>query len=91
MKFINVGFNNMLNSSRVVAVVSSDSAPSKRLVQDARDGGRAVDCTCGRKTKCVIITDSDHVVLSALPAETVAARLNGSEEEEAAHPGRDEQ
>ena len=91
MKFINVGFNNMLNASRVVAVVSSDSAPSKRLIQDARDGGRAVDCTCGRKTRCVIITDSDHVVLSALLAETVAARLNGSEEDEAAHPVKDEQ
>lgn len=74
----------MLNSARVVAVVSSDSAPSKRLVQDARDEGRAIDCTCGRKTKCVILTDSDHVVLSALHAETVAARLNGSEEEEPA-------
>ena len=78
MKFINVGFNNMLNSSRVVAVVSYDSAPSKRLVQDAKDGGRAIDCTCGRKTRCVVITDSDHVVLSALQAETVASRLNGS-------------
>lgn len=82
MKFINIGFNNMLNSSRVVAVASYDSAPSKRLVQDARDGGRVIDCTCGRKTRCVIITDSDHVALSALLAETVAARLNGSEEED---------
>ncbi len=77
MKFINVGFNNMLNAGRVIALVSSDSAPSKRLIQDAKDSGRAVDCTCGRKTRCVIITDSDHVILSALQAETVAARLNG--------------
>lgn len=82
MKFINVGFNNMLNASRVIALVSSDSAPSKRLIQDARDSGRAVDCTCGRKTRCVIITDSDHVILSALQAETVASRLNGSDEED---------
>ena len=79
MKFINVGFNNMLNASRVVALVSSDAAPSKRLIQDARDAGRAVDCTCGRKTRCVVITDSDHVILSALQAETLAGRLNGSD------------
>ena len=77
MRFVNVGFNNMLNVDRVVALVSSDAAPSKRLVQDAKDSGRAVDCTCGRKTRCVIITDSDHVILSALQAETVAGRLNG--------------
>lgn len=79
MKFINVGFNNMLNAGRVIALVSSDSAPSKRLIQDAKDSGRAVDCTCGRKTRCVIITDSDHVILSALQAETVAGRLNGGD------------
>lgn len=82
MKFINVGFNNMLNAGRVIALVSSDSAPSKRLIQDAKDSGRAVDCTCGRKTRCVIITDSDHVILSALQAETVAGRLNGSEDDD---------
>lgn len=80
MKFINVGFNNMLNASRVIALVSSDAAPSKRLIQDAKDSGRAVDCTCGRKTRCVIITDSDHVILSALQAETVAGRLNGNDD-----------
>ena len=80
MKFINVGFNNMLNAGRVIALVSSDSAPSKRLIQDAKDSGRAVDCTCGRKTRCVIITDSDHVILSALQAETVAGRLNGGDD-----------
>lgn len=82
MKFINVGFNNMLNAGRVIALVSSDAAPSKRLIQDAKDSGRAVDCTCGRKTRCVIITDSDHVILSALQAETVAGRLNGSDTDE---------
>jgi len=82
MRFINVGFNNMLNASRVIALVSSDSSPSKRLIQDAKDSGRAIDCTCGRKTRCVIITDSDHVILSALQAETVAGRLNGSEDDD---------
>ncbi|MGN1346286.1 MAG: DUF370 domain-containing protein [Eubacteriales bacterium] len=77
MKFVNVGFNNMINAARVVAVVASDSAPAKRLVQEAKDSGRAIDCTCGRKTRCVVIMDSDHVVLSALQNETVSARLNG--------------
>ena len=81
MKFINVGFNNMVSAGRVVALVSSDAAPSKRLVQDAKDAHRAIDCTCGRKTRCVIITDSDHIILSALQSETVAARLNGLDEE----------
>lgn len=79
MKFINVGYNNMLNSDRVIAIISSDAAPSKRLIQDARASGRAIDCTCGRKTRCVIITDSDHVILSAMQTETIAGRLNGSE------------
>lgn len=82
MRFINVGFNNMLNASRVIALVSSDSSPSKRLIQDAKDSGRAVDCTCGRKTRCVIITDSDHVILSALQAETIAGRLGGNEDDD---------
>ncbi len=80
MKFINVGFNNMINADRVIAVVSSDSAPSKRLVQDAKDSGMAVDCTCGRKTRSVVITDSDHIILSALQAETLSARLSGDAE-----------
>ena len=84
MRFVNVGFNNMLNADRVVALVSSDAAPSKRLIQDAKDTGRAVDCTCGRKTRCVIITDSDHVILSALQAETVAGRLNGQDGDDCA-------
>jgi regulator of extracellular matrix RemA (YlzA/DUF370 family) len=77
MKFINIGFGNMVSAGRIVAIAGPDSAPIKRLVQDAKDSGRAVDCTCGRKTRCVIITDSDHVILSALQAETVAGRLNG--------------
>ncbi len=78
MRFVNVGFNNMVNAERVVSVVNSESAPAKRLIQDARDGGRAIDCTCGRKTRCILITDSDHVILSALQTETISARLSGS-------------
>ncbi len=84
MKFVNVGFNNMVNAERVVAVISSESAPAKRLIQDARDGGRAVDCTCGRKTRCIVIMDSDHIVLSAIQNETISARLNGASAEDSA-------
>ena len=80
MKFINVGFNNMVNAERIIAVIASDSAPAKRLILDARDSGRSIDCTCGRKTRCVIITDSDHVILSALQNETVSGRIAGRED-----------
>lgn len=75
MKFINVGFGNMIAADRVVALASPDSAPIKRLVQDAKDDGRAIDATCGRRTRSVIITDSEHVILSAIQTETIAGRL----------------
>ncbi|HIX93086.1 MAG TPA: DUF370 domain-containing protein [Firmicutes bacterium] len=80
MKFINVGFGNMVASERVVAVVSPDSAPIKRLIQDAKDSGRAIDVTCGKRTRAVIITDSEHVVLSALKSETISNRLGDDDE-----------
>ncbi len=76
MKFINVGFGNMVAAERVVAVVSPDSAPIKRLVQDAKDSGRAIDVTCGKRTRAAIITDSEHVILSAFQAETISNRLS---------------
>ncbi len=76
MKFVNLGFNNMILDSRIVAIVSPDSAPAKRIVAEAKDSARIIDCTGGRKTKCVIITDSDHVVLCALSSEVLASRLN---------------
>ncbi len=76
MKFINVGFGNMVCADRVVAIVSPDSAPIKRLVQDARDAGRVIDVSCGRRTRAVVITDSEHVILSAIQTETVANRVN---------------
>ncbi len=79
MKFINIGFNNMIAANRIIALVGSDSAPSKRLIQEARDEGRVLDCTSGRKTRAVIVTDSDHVVLSAIQTETIAARMMGEE------------
>ena len=75
MKFINIGFGTMVAVDRRVALVSPDSAPIKRLIQDAKDSGRTIDVTCGRRTRAVIITDSEHVILSAIQAETIANRL----------------
>lgn len=78
MKFINVGFGNMVAAERIAVLASPDSAPMKRLVQDAKDDGRAIDVTCGRRTRAIIITDSEHVVLSALQPETIANRLENN-------------
>lgn len=77
MRFINVGYGNLVAVERIITLTSPDSAPIKRLVQDAKDAGRVIDASCGRKTRAVIITDSDHVILSALQAETIANRLEG--------------
>ena len=82
MKFINVGFGNMVSASRIVAIASPDSAPVKRLVQDAKDEGRVIDVSCGRRTRAVIVTDSDHVILSAIVAETISNRLDDTVSEE---------
>lgn len=82
MKFINIGFGNMVAADRVVAIANPDSAPIKRLIQDSKDDGRAVDVTCGRRTRAVIITDSEHVILSAIQAETIANRLDNSDLDE---------
>ena len=75
MKFINIGFGNMVSAARIVAIASPDSAPIKRLVQDAKDDDRVIDVSCGRRTRAVIITDSDHVILSAIQTETISNRL----------------
>ncbi len=80
MKLINIGFGNMVLASRVVAVVSPDSAPIKRIVQNSKENGSLIDASYGRKTKSVIITDSNHIVLSALHPETIASRLNGKDD-----------
>ena len=74
MRLINIGFGNMIAAERIVAVVSPDSAPVKRLVQEARDLKKIVDATQGRRTRAVIVTDSGHIVLSAIQPETVAGR-----------------
>ena len=80
MRFINIGYGNMVAADRIVSIVSPDSAPIKRLIQDAKDDGRILDASCGRKTRSVIITDSDHVILSAIQSETIAHRLAGHED-----------
>lgn len=76
MRFINVGYGNMVAVERIIAIASPESAPIKRLIQDSKDAGRVIDVTCGRKTRAVVITDSDHVILSMLQAETLANRLD---------------
>ena len=82
MKLINIGFGNMVSASRLVAIVSPESAPIKRIIQDARENSTLIDATYGRRTRAVIITDSDHVILSAVQPETVANRIVDYEDEE---------
>ena len=81
MKLINIGFGSMIASNRLLAVVAPDSAPIKRVVQEARDRGMLIDASYGHKTKSVILMDTDHVILSALTPETVSARWNGRQEQ----------
>ena len=76
MKLINIGFGNTVSADKVIAIVSPDSAPIKRMVQDAKDNGSAIDATFGRKTRAVIIMNSNHLVLSAVQAETIAGRID---------------
>lgn len=76
IKLINIGFGNIVSANRMIAIVGPESAPIKRLIQEAREQGRLIDATYGRRTRAVIIADSDHVILSAVQPETVAHRLN---------------
>ncbi len=78
MKLINIGYGNMVSASRVVAIVSPESAPIKRMISDARESGNLVDATYGRRTRAVIITDSGHIILSAIQPETVSNRIIGT-------------
>ena len=79
MQLINIGFGNLVSASRVVALISPESSPIKRVIQEARERGNLIDASFGRKTKTVLITDSGHVILSALPAETLGGRLDGQD------------
>ena len=81
MKLINIGFGNMVSANRLIAIVSPESAPIKRIVQEARDKGSLIDATYGRRTRAVIIMDSDHIIHSAVQPETVANRLDSSNED----------
>jgi regulator of extracellular matrix RemA (YlzA/DUF370 family) len=82
-RLINVGFGNIVAANRIIAIVAPDSAPIKRIIQEARDRGSLIDATYGRRTRAVVITDSGHVVLSAIQPETVAHRFAARDEEDA--------
>lgn len=82
MKLINIGFGNMVSASKLVAIVSPESAPIKRIIQDARDKGVLIDATYGRRTRAVIVMDSDHVILSSIQPETVANRVIERDDED---------
>lgn len=82
IKLINIGFGNIVSANRIISIVSPESAPIKRIIQEARDRGMLIDATYGRRTRAVIIADSDHVILSAVQPETVAHRLASKESDE---------
>ncbi len=81
MKLINIGFGNMINAQRLVAIVSPDSAPIKRIIQECKERGTLIDATQGRRTRAVIIMDSDHIILTYLQCETVANRLDSDQDD----------
>ena len=80
MKLVNIGFGNMVNSARIITIVSPESAPIKRLIQEAKEQGSLIDATHGRRTRAVIFTDSGHIILTYLQSETGAARVNDYDE-----------
>ena len=86
MKLINIGFGNLVSASRLISIVSPESAPIKRIITDARDRGLLIDATYGRRTRAVIIMDSGHIVLSAIQPETVAGRITGHSDKELSDP-----
>lgn len=90
LKLINIGFGNLVSAARVLAIVSPESAPIKRIIQDAREKGELVDATFGRRTRAVIVMDSGHVILSAIQPETVAGRMNGRADRPAGGEDSDE-
>lgn len=87
MKLINIGFGNMVSAGRLVAIVSPESAPIKRIIQDAKERGTLIDATYGRRTRAVLVMDSEHVILSSVQPETVANRMGDSQEDEADEQG----
>lgn len=81
MRLVNIGFGNMISAQRLISIVGPDSAPVKRMIQEAREAGNLIDATYGRRTRAVLIMDSGHIILSALQPETVSARMGGKETE----------
>jgi regulator of extracellular matrix RemA (YlzA/DUF370 family) len=81
-RLVNIGFGNFVSSGRIIAIVSPESNPIKRIVHEAREKGMVIDATYGRRTRAVVITDSEHVILSAVQPETIAGRLDVKEDEE---------
>lgn len=79
MQLVNIGFGNIISASRIIAIVSPESAPIKRIIQESKDNGTAIDATCGRRTRAVLIMDSGHIILSAVQPETVAGRVDKEE------------
>ncbi|MCD6420184.1 MAG: DUF370 domain-containing protein [Synergistetes bacterium] len=82
IRFINVGFGSMVSANRIIAVVSSNSSPIKKIKEEARDNGKLIDVTHGRRTRSIIIMDSGHIILSALHSDTISGRINSNEPEE---------
>ena len=80
IKLINIGFGNIVSANRIISIVSPESAPIKRIIQEARNKGSLIDATYGRRTRAVIVTDSEHVILSSVQPETVASRLHGRDD-----------
>ncbi len=91
IKLVNIGFGNIVSANRLIAIVSPESAPIKRIIQEARERGMLIDATYGRRTRAVIITDSDHVILSAVQPETVAHRVNAKDNAPSASAASEEE
>lgn len=89
MKLVNIGFGNMIAVNKLTAIIIADSAPVKRMIQDARENGHLIDATCGRRTRAVIVTDSGQIILSSIQPETIAGRLNGKENSRQSDEGED--
>lgn len=81
IKLVNIGFGNMVSANRLIAIIGPDSAPIKRVITEARERGKLIDASCGRRTRAVLISDSGHVILSAIQSETIANRLRNLDEE----------
>ena len=90
MRLLNIGYGNLVSAERLISIVTPDSAPVKRLVQEARDRGTLIDASCGRRTKSVLIMDSDHVILSAVSAESLSLRFGKGSAAESAEPCEEE-